>query len=287
MSKTTRTIATGFAYPEGPRWHNGLLWFSDQHEGSVYALDPAGQVRDRFTVPGGPSGLGWLPNGDLADGDLANGDLLVISMEDRLLLRRRPSGELTVHADLRSVHPSYSNDMIVDATGRAYAGNVGFNFYTGEAPRTTCIAAIAPDGSVSIAADDLSMPNGTVITPDGKTLIVAETMGFRLTAFDIDADGGLSNRRLFADLGQHAPDGICLNANGDVWVAVPWAQAVMLVREGGAIVTQVPIQNGNPYACMLGGEDGRDLYICCAPDHSPENTLRMREGRIDVVREPI
>lgn len=277
MSHSPRTIASGFAYPEGPRWHDGLLWFSDQHEGSVFALDPAGHVRDRFTVPGGPSGLGWLPNGDL----------LVISMEDRLLLRRRPSGELTVHADLKSVHPSYSNDMIVDASGRAYAGNVGFNFYTGEAPRTTCIAAIAPDGSVSIAADDLSLPNGSVITPDGKTLIVAETMGFRLTAFDIDADGGLSNRRLFADLGQHAPDGICLNSNGDVWVAVPWAQTVMLVRAGGEIVAQVPIENGNPYACMLGGEDGRDLYICCAPDHSPENTLRLRGGRIDVIREPI
>ncbi len=274
MSTTPRTIATGFAFPEGPRWHNGLLWFSDQHAKAVYALDPTGTIKEQFTVPGGPSGMGWLPNGDL----------LVISMEDRLLLRRNSSGDLTVHADLKSVHPSLSNDMVVDGTGRAYAGNVGFNFYVGETYRPTCIAAITPDGKVSVAADDLNLPNGTVITPDGKTLIIAETMGFRLTAFDVGADGELTNRRLFADLGNRSPDGICLNADGDVWVAAPWEKAVLLVREGGEIVAQVPIENGQPYACMLGGEDGRDLYICCAPDHAHDVTLKLREGRIDVAR---
>lgn len=274
MKMKPRTIATGFAFPEGPRWHGSLLWFADQHAKSVYALNSSGQIKEQFTVPGGPSGMGWLPNGDL----------LVISMEDRLLLRRNSAGELTIHADLTAVHHSYSNDMVVDRTGRAYAGNVGFNFYIGEAPQPTCIAAIAPDGTVSIAADDLSLPNGTVITPDGKTLVVAETMGFRLTAFTIGADGELTDRRLFADLGNRAPDGICLNADGDIWVAAPWENAVLLVREGGEIIDQIPIENGSPYACMLGGEDSRDLYICCAPDHSHDVTLKLREGRIDVVR---
>ena len=274
MNTIPRTIATGFAFPEGPRWHNGLLWFSDQHDGLVYALDQTGAIKDKFTVAGGPSGMGWLPNGDL----------LVISMEDRLLLRRNRSGDLTVHANLKSVHPSYSNDMVVDGTGRTYAGNVGFNFYIGEEFQPTCISAISPDGKVSVAAEDLALPNGTVITPDGRTLIVAETMGFRLTAFDIGKDGELTNRRLFADLGNRSPDGICMNADGDIWVAAPWEKAVILFREGGAIVTQIPIENGAPYACMLGGEDGRDLFICCAPDHSHEVTLKMRQGRIDVVR---
>ncbi len=274
MRLIPKTIAKGFAYPEGPRWHNGLLWFSDQHEGSVYALDPAGTIQDRFHVPGGPSGMGWLPNGDL----------LVVSMKERRVLRRGADGKLTPHADLTAVHNSYSNDMVVDGAGRAYAGNVGFDFYNGEDPRPTCLADISPEGHITIAADDLYLPNGTVITPNGKTLIVAETMGFRLTAFDIAPNGQLLNRRQFANLGEHAPDGICLNADGHVWVAVPWDKILLLVREGGKIVAEIPIKDGNPYACMLGGAEGRDLFICCAPDHNPEVTLKMREGRIDVVR---
>jgi len=269
-----RTLASGFAFPEGPRWHQGQLWFSDQHDGAVIVLDPDGTVAERFDVPGGPSGMGWMPDGTL----------LVTSMHERRLYRRDANGQLAVQADLSQFHPGHSNDMVVDAAGRAYAGNIGYDFNGGEEPRPTCIAAIAPDGTATIAADALDCPNGTVITPDGKTLIVAESMGNRLTAFDIAGDGTLSNRRVFAQLGDHIPDGICLDAEGEIWAASPYAGQVIRVREGGAIVDSVTIAGAKPYACMLGGADGCDLYICCASDHDPQVTVKDRTGRIDVAR---
>ena len=269
-----RTIARGFAFPEGPRWHEGRLWFADQHGGTVYVLEPDGSIHEHFDVPGGPSGMGWLPNGDL----------LVVSMDERRLYRRRSDAQLVVHAELADIHSGQSNDMVVDHLGRAYVGNVGFDYFNGEAPRPTCIAAVADEGMVTVAADHLHCPNGSVITPDGRTFIVAETFAFRLTAFDIDEEGRLSNRRIFADLGGYAPDGICLDAEGCVWVAVALANSVMRVREGGEILTQIPIEGARPYACMLGGMDGRDLFICCASDHDPAVTVKVRSGRIDVAR---
>ena len=269
-----RTIAAGFAFPEGPRWHEGRLWFSDQHTGEVVVLDPDGTVAERFAVPGGPSGMGWMPDGAL----------LVTSMHERRLYRRAADGTLAVQAELAAYHPGHSNDMVVDVTGRAYAGNIGFDFNAGEAPRPTCIVAVAPDGTVEVAADALDCPNGTVITPDGKGLIVAESMGNRLTRFDVGADGRLSGRRLFADLGDHVPDGICLDAEGAIWAASPYAGEVIRVREGGEIVERVTIDGAKPYACMLGGSDGRDLFVCCAPDHDPTVTVKARGGRIDVAR---
>jgi sugar lactone lactonase YvrE len=269
-----RTIASGFAFPEGPRWHEGRLWFADQHGGTVYVLDPDDNVHEHFAVPGGPSGMGWLPNGDL----------LVVSMDERRLYRRGSDGRLVVHADLADMHSGQSNDMVVDHRGWAYAGNVGFDYFSGEAPRPTCIAAVAPDGTVEMAADHLHCPNGSVITADGRTFIVAETFAFRLTAFDIDEEGRLSNRRTFADLDGYSPDGICLDAEGCVWVAVALANCVIRVREGGEILTQIPIEGAQPYACMLGGMDGHDLFICCASDHDPTVTVKIRSGRIDVVR---
>src|SRR5581483_4136234 len=135
---------------------------------------------------------------------------------------------------------------------RAYIGNIGFDFEHGDEPVSTSMALVEPDGKLSIAASDLMCPNGTVIAPDGKTLIVGESMARRLTAFDIGQDGRLSNRRLFADLGEHVPDGLCLDGEGCVWVASPYANAVIRVRAGGEIVDRVPIENANAYACMLG-----------------------------------
>ncbi|MFC4594425.1 SMP-30/gluconolactonase/LRE family protein [Sphingobium tyrosinilyticum] len=270
----TRTIARGFAFPEGPRWHEGRLWFADQHGGTVYVLDPDGHVYEHFAVPGGPSGMGWLPDGAL----------LVVSMDERRLYRRGSDGQLVMYAELAAIHSGQSNDMVVDHRGWAYAGNVGFDYYSGEAPWPTCIAAVAPDGAVAVAADHLHCPNGSVITPDCRTFIVAETFASRLTAFDIDEEGRLFNRRIFADLGGYAPDGICLDAEGCVWVAVALANSVIRVREGGEILTQIPIEAARPYACMLGGMDGRDLFICCASDHDPAVTVKVRSGRIDVAR---
>jgi sugar lactone lactonase YvrE len=275
MELESRTLVTGFAFPEGPRWHDGKLWFSDQHAARVHVMTGEGAVIERFPVPGGPSGMGWLPDGDL----------LVVSMRERRLYRRH-DGVLTRHADLAALHPGYSNDMVVDAAGRAYVGNIGFDFDAGESFRPTVIALVTPDGTVTVAADDVACPNGSVITPDGRSLIVAESMGGRLIEFDIGPDGALSNRRVFAALTGVIPDGICLDAEGCVWVAAPYAGAALRVQPGGRIVDTAPIAGAGPYACMLGGADGRDLFLCCATSHEPPVTLRSRAGRIDVARAP-
>lgn len=276
MKHSVRTIAGGFIYPECPRWHDGQLWFADQHDGLVHVLDSEGARVESFAVPGGPSGMGWLPDGDL----------LVVSMLDRKLFRRSRDGKLTLHADLAGVHSFHSNDMVVDAEGRAYVGNIGFDFYAGEAPAPTVLAMVELDGKVSIAADGLLCPNGAVISPDGRTLVIAESMAARLTAFDIAADGSLSNRRLFASVDGHVPDGICLDAEGHVWAASPYEKVVLRVSPAGDIVDRVEIPDANPYACMLGGKDGRDLFICVAPHHDPEMTVKLKGGRMDLFRAP-
>ena len=176
--------------------------------------------------------------------------------------------------------------MVVDETGRAFVGNIGFDFHAGAEFAPTVIALVTPDGKVSVAADGIACPNGPVITADGKRLIVAESYGNCLTEYDIAADGRLTNRRLFADLAGRMPDGICLDADECIWIAAPFAGGCLRIARGGAVVDTVPVANGAPYACMLGGADGRDLFICCATDHQPEMTVKLREGRIDVARAP-
>ncbi len=268
-----RTVASGFAYPEGPRWHEGSLWFADQHAGMVHRLSAAGERLESFPVEGSPSGMGWLPGGDL----------LVVSMDGRRILRRS-GGVLRLHADLGAFHVAQSNDMVVDASGRAYVGNIGFDFDRGEAPRPTMLVAVEPDGSVRPVADDLLCPNGTVLSPDGRMLIVAESLASRLTAFDVAADGSVSARRVFAEIPGHIPDGICLDAEGQVWVASPFTNSVVRVREGGEITARVDIAGVGAFACMLGGEDRPDLYVCCAASHRRDETPSLRSGRIDVAR---
>ena len=275
MEIPSRTLASGFVFPEGPRWHDGKLWFADQHDCLVNVLNPDGSKVESFEVAGRPSGMGWLPDGDL----------LVVSMMDHKLLRRH-GGSLSLHADLSAVHPGHSNDMVVDAAGRAFVGNIGFDFHAGEEFRPTVMAMVTPDGTVSVAAENIACPNGPVITADGKRLIVAESYGLCLTEYDIADDGTLANRRLFADLSSRMPDGICLDAEECIWVAAPFVNAVLRVRRGGEVVDTVPIANGAPYACMLGGVDGRDLFVCCATEHAPELTVKLRQGRIDVARAP-
>ena len=274
MEYPARTMATGFAFPEGPRWHDGCLWFADHHDGVVRRIAPDGALLEQFAVPGNPSGLGWLPGGDM----------LIVSMEERRLYRRHGTA-LRVHAELSAVHPHHSNDMVVDAAGNAYVGNVGFDFHAGAPMCATTIARVDAEGRVEQVAEGLLCPNGTVITPDGGTLIVAESLASQLTAFAIDAAGRLNGRRLFADLAEAGvPDGICLDADGGIWVAVPHAQAALRVCEGGVITDRVSIAGANPYACMLGGPGRRDLYLCCAPHHDAAHTLAQRGGRIDVAR---
>jgi sugar lactone lactonase YvrE len=267
----TQVLLSGLAFAEGPRWHGGRLWFSDMHDHRVLAVDMQGNVETIVGVPQQPSGLGWLPDGRL----------LVVSMVDRRLLRL-DNGELHAVADLSPYAPFHCNDMVVDAHGRAYVGNFGFDPYSGEAPAATALALVTPTGDVRVVAEDLWFPNGTVITPDGTTLVIGETHAARLTAFDIAADGSLSNRRTWATLEGTAPDGICLDAEGAIWVASPVSAEVLRVREGGEVTQRIPVET-QAFACMLGGPERRHLFICTALDHEPERCRATRSGRIEVV----
>lgn len=245
-----RLLLSGLCFPEGPRWHRGRLYFSDMHAREVVAVDLSGQRETIASVPCRPSGLGHLPSGEL----------LVVSMTDRKLLVLR-SGQLQEVADLAAIAAGHCNDMVVDGAGRAYVGNYGFAFEEGEAPRPTVLALVTPDGQARAVADDLLFPNGCVITSDGRTLIVAETLRNCLTAFDVAADGSLSNRRLFAKLDAF-PDGICLDAEGCVWVANPVRGGGFLrVAEGGEIKARVDSEDHGGYACMLGGSERRTLFL--------------------------
>jgi sugar lactone lactonase YvrE len=248
-----RTIAEGYSFTEGPRWHEGRLYFSDFYTHRVLAVDGEGRVEVIATVPGQPSGLGWLPDGRM----------LVVSMLDRKLLRQEGDGRLVEHADLSKIATYHCNDMVVDTQGRAYVGNFGSDIESGNKLVKANLAFVDTDGSVSVAAEDLAFPNGAVITPNGKTLIIGESFGRCLTAFDIADDGGLSNRRIWANLHPHIPDGICLDAEGAIWLADPANNCVVRVAEGGDVLQKIEMGNGT-FACMLGGEDRKTLFVCTA-----------------------
>ncbi|MDH3679435.1 MAG: SMP-30/gluconolactonase/LRE family protein [Acidimicrobiia bacterium] len=263
---TTQVMLEGLSFGEGPRWHDGALWFSDFYRHGVFRLDEDGNEDLVVEVPTQPSGLGWLPDGDL----------LLVSMIDRKLLRRSADGTLAEHADLSDVAEGHCNDMVVAADGTAYVGNFGPN----RAPAT--LAIVSADGQVRAGPDDLHFPNGTVITPDGATLIIAESMAGRLTAFDVGADGTLTGRRVWADLGSGIPDGICLDEAGAVWVADPRNAACFRVVEGGEVTDRIDLEL-NCFACMLGGRDRRTLYLVTAPT-SGEEAAATRNGRIETIR---
>jgi sugar lactone lactonase YvrE len=276
-----KVLADGLHFGEGPRWHDGQLWLSDFYDHAVKTVDLDGKVETVVEVDGQPSGLGWLPDGRM----------LIVSMLDRRLLRRERDGSLVEHADLSGVATFHTNDMVVDGKGRAYVGNFGFNLFEflhehsvaealGEpGPTRAKLARVDPDGSVHVAAEDLKFPNGTVVTPDGRTLIVAETFGLRLTAFDIDSDGSLHNRRLWADLGGRPPDGICLDADTNVWVANPLEPVCFLVAEDGGVVAEV--ETDQPcFACMLGGPERRHLFMLTAASSDPGVAAEQRTGHV-------
>jgi len=275
MTTTTTTfevLERGLRFPEGPRWHAGRLYYSDMYAGEVRALDLKGKAEVVARVPAHPSGLGWLPDGTL----------LVVSMQDRKLLRVKDGAEPTVFADLSALAPFHCNDLVVDARGHAYVGNFGSDIGAGAAPTPTCLILVTPDGRAKKIAEDLMFPNGMVVTPGGRTLIVAETFGSRLTAFDIAVDGSLSNRRVWAELGGPLPDGICLDAQNAVWVAAPFSNELLRVGEGGVVHERI-VMATKPIACALGGPDGKTLFALTSDDFEPDKTA-ARSAKIQTAR---
>jgi sugar lactone lactonase YvrE len=313
----------GFGVPESLRWHDGALWFSDLvRGGSVYRAAPGQDPEPIAEVPGRPGGLGWLPDGRL----------LVVSMDHRCVYRLEPDGTLVHHAALGEIAGGDANDMVVDAAGRAYVGNFGFDYhaavknrpaamlYAPPGPPRAPVAAFAPDGSLIGTTEPLYFPNGTVVLDQGRTIVVAETMAMRLTAFTIAEDGSLSDPRPWAPLiaqplwralnagglrgrltrrvsaltdkpwianrssSPIAPDGIGLHVDGrTIWVANALRGECVRVAQGGAILDRVRTTQ-LALSCVVGGDDGRTLYMATVPVIDPEDARAARGGRIETVR---
>ena len=284
MAREISVVLDGYSYTECPRWHEGRLWVADFYTYRVVScLADGSDVRVEADVPHQPSGIGWLPDGRL----------LVVSMRDRLLMRREESGELVTHADLSAHVMGHANDMVVDDLGRAYVGSFGFDLMAGADIETAPLVRVDADGTVTTVAEGLLFPNGSVITPDGR-LVVSETFGNRISAFGIAADGSLGERRDWARFGEVpasssiaealpdlvvAPDGMCLDAEGAVWVADANHGRVLRVREGAEIVEEVAVGAG-VFACMLGGDEGRTLFLSSAPDFDEHARSAAREARV-------
>jgi sugar lactone lactonase YvrE len=287
MTAEVAVVAGGLAYPESPRWHQGRIWYSDLYTHRVYsAAEDGADSRVEAEVPGQPSGLGWLPDGRL----------LVVSMRDRQVMRREADGTLVSHADLSGLVGGDLNDMVVDSDGRAYVGGLGFDLAGGQPFEPATIVRVDPDGSATAVADDLWFPNGSVITDD-RVLLVNETFGNRVTAFDLAPDGTLCNRRPWATFGalptersigklfgqlEMAADGCALDAEGALWIADGIGNRAVRIRSGGEVVQEIALDTG-VFACMLGGHDGRTLFLCTAPDANAQKRVKMLEGEVVAV----
>jgi sugar lactone lactonase YvrE len=272
-ARETHLLLKGLAVGESPRWHAGRLWFSNWGAQQVMAVDLEGKsevmVRVQTTVP---FSIDWLPDGRL----------LIVSGREARLLRRDADGQLITHADLSVLSTEPWNEIVVDGRGNIYVNCTGFDFGNAEF-RPGIIALVAPNGSVRQVADNIAFPNGMVVTPDNSTLIIAESFPGRLTAFDIAADGSLSNRRVWAELGRGG-DGICLDADGAIWSsAVLDGKTVCIrVREGGQVLQRIETEKAC-FACMLGGDDGRTLFMMTAAFQSIEKLpelFRSRTGEV-------
>jgi sugar lactone lactonase YvrE len=278
MTTDTKTLVdstTGLKFTESPRWHNGKLWFLDIHDNRIKTVDLSGSVATVVELPFIPNGFGLTPEGTVLVGD---------AFQRRIY---RWAGTALEHvADISGVTEFCLSDGIVDAQGRLYIGDIGYNFVDPAAkPVETCvIVLVGPDGRASVVADKLLFPNGMVITPNGRTLIVGETLGHRLTAFDIQDNGSLGNRRVWAQLPSSiSPDGICLDAQGGVWCANPeGADSVVRVREGGEITDRIKLAT-NAYAVMLGGPERRHLFISASGSHDPAEIRRNPSASFQVV----
>lgn len=291
----TSTLVAGRFFCEGPRWHDGRFWFSDFYAHEICSVGLDGDVRIEVTLDGDerPSGLGWLPDGRL----------LFVAMVSRRVMRREHDGTVVEHADLGAIATFHCNDMLVDDDGRAYVGNFGFDLdeqleamgpeallgaiAADRTPYVARLAVVDPDGAVDVAADDLAFPNGMVLLDDGATLVVAQTLGLELTAFDRAADGSLSNRRTWASLvgddGSFVvPDGISVDAAGGIWVANALGAEVVRVEHGGAVTHRV-VTSQFTYACAVGGPEGRHLLACTAASSVAHEAAAAPNGRLEIV----
>lgn len=265
------TLLDGLMFPEAPRWRDGWLWFTDQHARRVLRVNAQGEAELIAEMEDLPGGLGWLPDGRL----------LVVSMTQRRLLLVTDQG-LSEYADLSTLAAFHCNDMVVDRQGRCYVGNFGYDLHAGAEQRETELILVEADRTARAVADGLTFPNGCCITPDQRTLLVAETFASRITAFSLLADGSLGERRVWAELGEAFPDGICLDREGHLWVAAPNLGQIMQMAEGGRVLQRIQLQAA-PYACMLGGEDGHTLFITSSESSDPQQAKQLRSGRIEQV----
>lgn len=276
MRTQPTTLVTGLAMGESPRWHDDRLWLADWGTQQVVAVDLDGTSEVVLEVETAPISIDWLPDGRL----------LVVSGREGRLLRREPDGSLVTHADLAPLSTYAWNEIVVDRRGNAYVNTIGFDFATGQDAASGGVALVRPDGSTRLVADGVSFPNGMALTPDDTTLILAESYANRLTACDVDPDGGLSNRRVWADLGDGYPDGICLDAEGAVWYADVPNRRCVRVREGGEVLQTVDVDRGC-FACMLGGRGGTTLFVVAAEWSGPESMVGGEPtGRVLTVEAP-
>jgi sugar lactone lactonase YvrE len=259
-----KPLANGFCFGEGPRWFEGLLWFSDMLGEAVHTVDLQGSM-STLPLPGrAPSGLGFR----------ADGSLLIVSTEDRQVLRY-DGDTVTAIVDLGDAVPANLGDMVIDDGGRAFVGS--------QARAGGVIVRIDPDDTVTVAAGDLDFPNGMVVTPDGSTLIVAESTGRRLTAFTIGAGGELSDRRVFADGLDGPPDGITLDAEGGVWASMTLAHEFQRIVAGGAVTDRIDMGDRTAIACTLGGPERRTLFLLSSTDAYPERLIGTKLSRVDAL----
>ncbi len=263
-------LVEGVDFGEGPRWHDGRLWYSDFHQAAIYSVGPGGDRRaEHLDLPDRPSGLGWMPDGSL----------LVVFMTSRRLMRDPGDGSLVEHADLSDLAAWDCNDMVVDARGNAYVGNFGFDLEALASYAPADLVLVRPDGSAEVAARDMRFPNGSVITPDDATLVVAQSFGGNFVAFTIRNDATLTDRREWAAVPGTAPDGCTLDAAGGIWFSDALGSQVVRVEEGGRVTHRVPTPQPS-FACMLGGDDGTTLYALCAPGSHPDQCAGKAAGAI-------
>lgn len=284
-SRDISVVAEGFTYTEGPRWHDGHLYFVDFYTFAIYRVEDDGSVSKVLDVPEQPSGLGWLPDGRM----------LAVSMKDRKVLRVEPDGSVVEHANVYDLCTWHLNDMVVAPNGNAYAGHFGFDIMGGAEHELADVLLIRPDGTAQVVASELSFPNGMVITPDGATLIVNELLGNRISKFAIKEDGTLGPREDFADFGGPGderdvakrlegatiiPDGLALDAEGAVWAADTLNRRAVRIADGGEILDSVDTAPEGVFATALGGPDGKTLFMSAAPDWDEGARSAAREGRV-------